>query len=84
MHKSWATYFKGLDNGLPSEQAFRPPPAAGAGGAAGFAGVPSAADGAPSLHLGDASSELTDHLKVSTPKTNLLPSPRSRRPTPRV
>jgi hypothetical protein len=60
VHKSWATYFKGLDNGLPSEQAFRPPPTA-----VGSAGVPYAADGAPSLHLGEGGSELTDHLKVS-------------------
>jgi 2-oxoglutarate dehydrogenase E1 component len=55
VHASWQAYFSGLDKGLSSQNAFQPPPD--------YTGVPMAADGAPSLHVG--SGALTDHLKVS-------------------
>ncbi|KAF8755041.1 2-oxoglutarate dehydrogenase complex E1 component mitochondrial precursor [Rhizoctonia solani] len=54
VHASWQAYFSGLDKGLSSPNAFQPPPD--------YTGVPMAADGAPSLHVG--SGALTDHLKV--------------------
>jgi 2-oxoglutarate dehydrogenase E1 component len=54
VHASWATYFSGMEQGLPSSKAFQPPPSL----------VSPPADGAPALHpVGDA--ELDDHLKVS-------------------
>lgn len=57
VHASWDAYFSGLEHGLPSAQAFQPPP--------GLIDVPSAVDGAPALHVGAGGSrELTDHLKV--------------------
>lgn len=56
VHASWDAYFAGLENGLPSSQAFQPPP--------GLIDVPTAADGAPALHVGAGGKELTDHLKV--------------------
>ncbi|KAF8304745.1 oxoglutarate dehydrogenase [Clavulina sp. PMI_390] len=58
VHASWDAYFSGLEHGLPSSQAFSPPP--------GLIDVPSAADGAPALHVGvgAAPKELTDHLKA--------------------
>ncbi|KAG6372856.1 thiamine diphosphate-binding protein [Boletus reticuloceps] len=53
VHASWATYFSGMQHGLPSAKAFQPPP--------GLIAPP--ADGAPALHaVGGA--ELDDHLKV--------------------
>jgi hypothetical protein len=54
VHASWNAYFSGLDKGLPSFQAFQPPPKY----------LPAAADGAPALHAGGGA-ELDDHLKVS-------------------
>jgi 2-oxoglutarate dehydrogenase E1 component len=56
VHASWDAYFSGLERGLPSSQAFEPPP--------GLIDVPTAADGAPALHVGSGGKELTDHLKV--------------------
>ena len=53
VHASWDAYFSGLDKGLPSSQAFQPPPR----------NFPNPADGAPALHVG-AGAELDDHLKV--------------------
>jgi 2-oxoglutarate dehydrogenase E1 component len=53
VHVSWDAYFRGLDKGLPSSQAFQPPPRF----------LPVAADGAPALHAGGGA-ELDDHLKV--------------------
>ncbi|KAL7422265.1 2-oxoglutarate dehydrogenase E1 component [Cryptotrichosporon argae] len=56
VHVSWATYFSGLDKGLPSASAFTPPP--------GFVGsVPVPAGGSPQLAVGEGS-ELADYLKV--------------------
>ncbi|CAE6533611.1 unnamed protein product [Rhizoctonia solani] len=54
VHVSWQAYFSGLDKGLSSPNAFQPPPD--------YTGVPTAADGAPTLHVGGGA--LTDHLKV--------------------
>lgn len=53
VHTSWNVYFSGLDKGLPSYQAFQPPPTT----------LPPPADGAPALHAGGGA-ELDDHLKV--------------------
>ena len=54
VHASWASYFSGMERGLPSAKAFQPPP--------GLIAPP--ADGAPALHaVGGA--ELDDHLKVN-------------------
>lgn len=55
VHASWDVYFSGLDKGLPSSQAFQPPPEQGS--------LPTAVDGAPSLHAGSGQ-DLSDHLKV--------------------
>lgn len=68
VHASWDAYFSGLDKGVPSSQAFQPPP--------GLISLPTAADGAPSLHAGTGQ-DLTDHLKasltlVSTQKKKLI------------
>ncbi|KAK0487629.1 2-oxoglutarate dehydrogenase E1 component [Armillaria novae-zelandiae] len=53
VHASWDAYFSGMDKGLPSAQAFQPPPSL----------VAAPADGAPALYAGGAA-ELDDHLKV--------------------
>ncbi|KAF8208766.1 2-oxoglutarate dehydrogenase E1 component [Mycena galopus ATCC 62051] len=53
VHVSWDVYFSGLDKGLPSPQAFQPPPRH----------FPVPADGAPALHAGGGG-ELDDHLKA--------------------
>jgi len=53
VHASWDVYFSGMDKGLPSSQAFHPPPKY----------LPNPSDGAPALHVG-AGAELDDHLKV--------------------
>lgn len=55
VHSSWDVYFSGLDKGLPSSQAFQPPPTH----------LPEAAGGAPTFHI-SGSNDLTDHLKVRT------------------
>jgi hypothetical protein len=55
VHASWDAYFSGMENGLPSEDAFQPPP--------GLLNIPHPADGAPSMHL-HGGQELTDHLKA--------------------
>lgn len=57
VHVSWATYFSGLDKGLPSSTAYTPPP--GFGGVA----VPQPAGGSPHMNL-QGSDEVTDYLKV--------------------
>jgi len=62
VHVSWATYFSGLDKGLPSSQAFTPPPALSGGLTVGAA-VPSPADGSATMQLGE-NTEVTDYLKV--------------------
>ncbi len=54
VHASWDVYFSGLENGLPSTQAFQTPPRF----------VPQPTDGAPALHAGGGA-ELDDHLKVN-------------------
>lgn len=59
MHVSWATYFNGLDKGIPSKDAFQPPPGL-SGGA-----VPVPAGGSPTLDV-EGSGDVTDYLKVST------------------
>lgn len=56
VHASWNVYFSGLEKGLPSAQAFTPPPSV----------LPPPADGAPALHTGGGA-ELDDHLKVRFP-----------------
>lgn len=64
VHVSWQTYFKGLDGGLPSSEAYTPPPAyrAGLDVAVGHHPV----DAAPGMSMaGAGGSEVTDHLKVS-------------------
>lgn len=58
VHVSWATYFSGLDKGLPSTQAFSPPP--GLSSQAAIGGHPATI--APGL--GEEAAELSDHLKV--------------------
>jgi 2-oxoglutarate dehydrogenase E1 component len=58
VHASWDVYFSGLDKGLPSAQAFQPPPTH----------FPNPSDGAPALHVG-AGAELDDHLKVCPPNS---------------
>jgi 2-oxoglutarate dehydrogenase E1 component len=55
VHASWDAYFSGLDKGLPSAQAFQPPPRRHH--------LPSPTDGAPALHA-SGGAELDDHLKV--------------------
>ncbi|TFK23427.1 oxoglutarate dehydrogenase, partial [Coprinopsis marcescibilis] len=54
VHASWDVYFAGLEKGLPSHQAFQPPPTH----------LPHPADGAPALHAGSSGTELDVHLKV--------------------
>jgi 2-oxoglutarate dehydrogenase E1 component len=54
VHASWRAYFSGLDKGLPSYNAFQPPPSL----------LPAPADGAPALHS-SGGAELDDHLKAS-------------------
>jgi 2-oxoglutarate dehydrogenase E1 component len=56
VHPSWNIYFSGLDKGLPSHQAFQPPPSTH---------LPNPADGCPALHVGQGA-ELDVHLKVSS------------------
>jgi len=63
VHVSWATYFNGLDKGLPSSQAFTPPPGY-SGGLLGTTSVPAPADGAPAMALSAGNDQVTDHLKV--------------------
>ncbi|KIO25714.1 hypothetical protein M407DRAFT_243997 [Tulasnella calospora MUT 4182] len=53
VHASWDAYFSALDKGIPSSQAFQPPPFH----------MPEAAGGAPSLHIAGGT-DLSDHLKV--------------------
>ncbi|KAL1411286.1 2-oxoglutarate dehydrogenase E1 component [Vanrija albida] len=57
VHSSWQAYFAGLDKGLPSAQAFQPPPGVAA------STVPEPIGGAPTLDVGSGG-ELTDYLKV--------------------
>ena len=59
VHPSWDAYFSGMDKGLPSSQAFQPPPNL----------VPTG--GAPALHAGGGA-ELDDHLKVSKMRNNAI------------
>ena len=59
VHTSWDVYFSGLDKGIPSANAFQPPPTL----------VPYPAGGAPALHA-SGGAELDDHLKVKL--TSLL------------
>lgn len=61
VHVSWQTYFSGLDKGLPSAQAFTPPPGVLSGA------VPTPAGGSPKLSV-EGSGDVTDYLKVSSPK----------------
>lgn len=63
VHVSWQTYFKGLDGGLPSSQAFTPPPAYSGGLGHNVAATPMDGTGSVKLQSG-GSTELTDHLKV--------------------
>lgn len=61
VHSSWAAYFSGLDQGLPSEQAVQLPPTS-------LRPIP--LDGTPALHA-SGGQELSDHLKVGT-SVNIL------------
>ncbi|KAH0586487.1 hypothetical protein H2248_007719 [Termitomyces sp. 'cryptogamus'] len=54
VHASWDAYFSGLEGGLPSPQAFSPPPRS-------F--LPHPTDGAPALHA-NGGAELDVHLKT--------------------
>lgn len=54
VHASWDAYFSGMDKGLPSHQAFQPPPTF----------LPAPVGGAPTLNAGKGA-KLDDHLKVS-------------------
>lgn len=54
VHVSWDTYFSGMDKGLPSQQAFQPPPTF----------LPQPVGGAPTLDAGRGA-KLDDHLKVN-------------------
>ena len=56
VHPSWNVYFSGLENGLPSSQAFQPPPTL-------TTHLPQPADGVPALHV-EQGAQLDDHLKV--------------------
>lgn len=60
VHVSWATYFEGLDKGLPSSSAYTPPPGYSGAGST----VPAAADGSPELQV-SGGGEVADYLKVS-------------------
>jgi 2-oxoglutarate dehydrogenase E1 component len=55
VHASWAAYFSGLDAGLPSNEAFQPPPT--------LFNMP-IAGGAPTLSIQSGQQDLSDHLKV--------------------
>ena len=61
VHASWNVYFSGLAKGLPSSQAFTPPPRL----------LPT--DGVtPALHAGQG--ELDDHLKVRDKRFGRIPT----------
>ncbi|KEI39477.1 uncharacterized protein L969DRAFT_62172 [Mixia osmundae IAM 14324] len=53
VHPSWDVYFSGMDQGMHSEEAFKPPP--------GLISMP--ADGAPTLSM-SGGPQLEDHMKV--------------------
>ena len=53
VHVSWDVYFSGMDKGLPSQDAFQPPPS--------FLPI----GGAPALEAGQVA-KLDDHLKVGS------------------
>jgi 2-oxoglutarate dehydrogenase E1 component len=55
VHASWDVYFRGMEKGLPSHQAFQPPPST----------LPVPSDGAPALHAAGGG-DLDVHLKVRT------------------
>jgi hypothetical protein len=59
VHVSWATYFNGLDKGMPSPSAYTPPP--GFIGAA--SSVPLPTDGSPAMDVKGAGN-VTDYLKA--------------------
>ena len=59
VHISWATYFTGLDRGLPSSSAYTPPP--GFSGAP--SGVPVPVEGSPKMDV-RGGEDVTDYLKV--------------------
>lgn len=56
VHISWATYFGGLDKGIPSKDAFSPAPGMSSS-------VPEPAMGSPTLDV-EGSGDVTDYLKV--------------------
>lgn len=56
VHSSWNVYFSGLEKGLPSESAFRPPP--------GLLSIPNPAGGAPMLAISGSGGEVEDHMKI--------------------
>lgn len=55
MHASWATYFKGLDGGLKSQDAFQAPPIA----------IADSIEGAAPVALAGSGGQIEDHMKVS-------------------
>ena len=59
VHVSWATYFSGLDKGLPSASAFTPPP-----GFIGGAGSAALTESGPGIDVSGAG-DVSDYLKVS-------------------
>jgi 2-oxoglutarate dehydrogenase E1 component len=61
VHVSWATYFEGLDRGIPSASAYTPAPKAGSAGPSGGQGT--TLQSAPDLHA-PGGGEIVDYLKV--------------------
>lgn len=64
VHPSWNVYFSGMDKGLPSEQAYRPPP--------NLVDMPTPAGGAPMLSTGGGGGDVEAHMKVCLPNKAML------------
>lgn len=56
MHPSWKTYFRGLDNGMRSQDAFRPPP--------NLVSLEEELLGQAPIDFGVDSKAIEDHMKV--------------------
>lgn len=64
VHPSWNVYFSGLERGLTSSEAFKPPPML-------TTHLPYPSDGSPALHVTQGA-ELDDHLKVRYISINFI------------
>lgn len=64
VHPSWDVYFSGMDKGMKSEDAFRPPP--------NLVNMPTPADGAPTMNIPSGGGELEDHMKVCWPLSSCM------------